>query len=281
MSRLPRGSIGRQPRKAPGGGCPSACCQRARCLECTACHDTIRGYPHPPKRVKVECVTCHADERAAVDRSLHGAALGSDACQSCHGAPHDIPKVSDGGPQGAQCVSCHDSGVSDYRTSVHASALGHGDAGAATCRSCHGSAHGVVATSDPASPVSRLKIADTCGSCHANPEFLAQHKIPFAHPVDAFKLSVHGRALARGNEKAASCSDCHGSHGVLPARDTKSRINHWRVPETCGACHDKIRDAYAGSVHGKAVAEGVPGARCVPTVTVSTTSWLQVNRAAW
>ena len=37
-------------------------------LECTACHDTIHEYPHPPKRSRVECVTCHADERAAVDR---------------------------------------------------------------------------------------------------------------------------------------------------------------------------------------------------------------------
>ena len=229
-------------------------------LECTACHDTIHEYPHPPKRSRVECVTCHADERAAVDQSIHGAALGSAACESCHGPAHDIPKPSDGGGHEARCASCHDSEVRDYKSSVHASALGHGDHTGATCRSCHGPSHGVVATSDPASPVSRLKIADTCGSCHANPDFLAQHKIPFAHPVEAFKLSVHGRALAAGNEHAASCSDCHGSHAVLPGRDAGSKINHWRVPETCGTCHSKIHDAYAGSVHGKAVANGMPGA---------------------
>jgi cytochrome b subunit of formate dehydrogenase len=229
-------------------------------LECTACHETIRQYPHPAKRPKVECTSCHADERATVDRSVHGAVLEAGACQSCHGAPHEIQRTGAHSAAGALCVSCHDDQVKDYKTSAHAAARGNGDGSSATCQSCHGPAHGILAASDSASPISRLKIADTCGACHANPEFLARHRIPFAHPVEAFKLSVHGRALARGNETAASCSDCHGSHAVLLARDSNSKINHWRVPETCGTCHSKIRDTYAHSVHGKAVADGVPGA---------------------
>jgi cytochrome b subunit of formate dehydrogenase len=228
-------------------------------LECTTCHDTIHDYPHPAGRAKVECTTCHTTERGAVDPSVHGQAMESEACQGCHGAPHEIRRVS-GMPAGTLCASCHEDEVKEYRSGIHAQALGRGDADGASCQSCHGPAHGTLATGDPASPVSRLKIADTCGTCHANPEFLAQHRIPFAHPVEAFKLSVHGRALARGNDKAASCSDCHGSHAVLPGRDEKSRINHWRVPETCGKCHAQIRDTYAHSVHGKAVAAGVPGA---------------------
>jgi cytochrome b subunit of formate dehydrogenase len=229
-------------------------------LSCTTCHETIHEYPHPARRARVDCASCHADERGTVEHSIHGEALGTESCQSCHGAPHEIARVSGGAPAGAQCVSCHQSEVKDYKSSVHASALNHGDANAATCKSCHGPAHGVAAASEAASPVSRQKIADTCGSCHANPAFLAQHDIPFAHPVEAYKLSVHGRALANGNEKAASCSDCHGSHAILPGHDAASQINHWRVPKTCGTCHDKILTAYSGSVHGKAVARGMPGA---------------------
>ncbi len=229
-------------------------------LECTTCHDTITEYPHPKHRPKVVCTSCHADEGTAVAGSIHGATMGDEACQSCHGAPHAVRRLGDSPAPGVLCATCHEDVVKDYRSGVHASALGRGDADAATCQSCHGPAHGVVAASDPASPVSRLKIADTCAVCHANPEFLARHRIPFAHPVEAFKLSVHGRALARGNDKAASCSDCHGSHAILPGRDAKARINHWHVPETCGTCHAKIKDTYEHSVHGRAVADGVPGA---------------------
>ena len=229
-------------------------------LECTACHDTIHEYPHPPKRSRVECVTCHADERADVDRSIHGAALGSDACQSCHGAPHDIAKLSDAGGHEARCASCHDSEVRDYKSSVHASALGHGDHTGATCRSCHGPSHGVRATSDPARRCPGCKIADTLR------QLPRESRLP-GTAQDSVRASGRGVQAerprtrpGRGNEKAASCSDCHGSHAVLPGRDAASKINHWRVPETCGTCHSKIHDAYAGSVHGQAVASGVPGA---------------------
>jgi cytochrome b subunit of formate dehydrogenase len=228
-------------------------------LECTACHETIQHYPHPARRQKVQCSTCHDGERAAVDASIHGAALGAEACQSCHGAPHTIARAS-GKPPGTVCATCHEDEVKAYRASVHAAALGRGDADGATCASCHGPVHGVRAASDPDALVSRLKIAGTCATCHANAEFLGKHRIPFARPVEAFKLSVHGRALARGNEKAASCSDCHGSHAILPGRDPASRTNHWRVPETCGTCHAQIKQTYAHSVHGAAVADGVPGA---------------------
>jgi cytochrome b subunit of formate dehydrogenase len=228
-------------------------------LDCTTCHESIQSYPHPARRQKVECTTCHDGERAAVDSSVHGAAFGAEACQSCHGAPHDVRRVT-GDAAGALCATCHEDEVRAYRSGVHAAALGRGDADGATCQSCHGPAHAVRAADDPESTVSRLRIADTCATCHANAEFLAKHKIPFAHPVEAFKLSVHGRALAGGNANAASCSDCHGSHAILPGRDAASRTNHWRVPDTCGTCHAQIKETYMHSVHGRAVADGVPGA---------------------
>lgn len=70
-------------------------------------------------------------------------------------------------------------------------------------------------------------------------------------------MSVHGRAVAAGQEDAATCSDCHGVHNILPARDPGSKINHWNIPQTCGACHTKIRDVYLESIHGQAVARSV------------------------
>jgi cytochrome b subunit of formate dehydrogenase len=105
--------------------------------------------------------------------------------------------------------------------------------------------------------VAKANLPETCGSCHANPDFLAHHQIPFARPVEAYQQSVHGRAVAEGRTTAPSCSDCHGTHGIVPAREAASPINHWNVPVTCGRCHEAIQKAYVGSVHGKAAARGI------------------------
>jgi cytochrome b subunit of formate dehydrogenase len=165
--------------------------------------------------------------------------------------PHAVPLPR------VDCSICHSDTVRQYAASVHGKARTDGTVDAATCASCHGPAHEVVPASDKASRVAKRNLAATCGSCHANADFLARHAIPFAHPVEAYERSTHGRAVAAGNEKAPSCSDCHGSHTILPARDPAAAINHWRVPETCGRCHGEIQKTYAASVHGEASAHGV------------------------
>jgi cytochrome b subunit of formate dehydrogenase len=77
-----------------------------------------------------------------------------------------------------------------------------------------------------------------------------------AHPVDSYKQSVHARAVALGKD-AATCSSCHGSHDIYPATDTRSKVNHWRVPQTCAQCHKEIAREFNESVHGEAVKSGV------------------------
>ncbi|PMV50924.1 hypothetical protein, partial [Pseudomonas sp. FW305-3-2-15-C-LB3] len=81
---------------------------------------------------------------------------------------------------------------------------------------------------------------DTCAKCHSNPDFLSRHRIPVAHPVDSYKQSVHGRAIEAGHMKAAKCNDCHGNHDIYPAMDARSHVNHWKVADTCGNCHEEI-----------------------------------------
>ena len=122
--------------------------------------------------------------------------------------------------------------------------------------------------------VAKRNLAATCGSCHANADFLARHAIPFAHPVEAYERSTHGRAVAAGNDKAPSCSDCHGSHTILPARDPAAAINHWRVPETCGRCHGEIAEDLRGQRPRRGVrARRAATRRSAPTATASTPSW--------
>ncbi len=221
-------------------------------LSCVDCHEGIKDLPHADKLKKPTCATCHEDAAKEVGESLHGA-LGDEACGGCHGAAHAVKPAQQ--PDGEACASCHEDALAAYKASIHA-AVGPRNDGA-SCRNCHGPAHRLRPASDPASSIAKRNLPQTCGACHADADFLARHKIPLARPVEAFKLSVHGRALQRGDERAASCSDCHGSHDILAARDPRSKINHWKVGQTCGACHTEVQRAYDQSVHGQASARGV------------------------
>ena len=72
----------------------------------------------------------------------------------------------------------------------------------------------------------------------------------------SYEQSVHGHAVAAGSEKAAVCTDCHGTHEILDAKDSKSPIFKFNVPLTCGKCHDAVSKEFQQSIHGTAVAQG-------------------------
>ncbi len=226
-------------------------------LGCTDCHTSIKEFPHPDKVARVQCMSCHADEASHVSGSIH-ATLGNVACQSCHGDPHEVAPAAQTAL--AKCAQCHADEVKEFRKSIHGQAAAAGDPDAPTCMSCHGSIHQVQSSSDAASSVAKRNLPDTCASCHSNQQFLSRHKIPFAHPVELYKQSVHGRAVVDGDGAAASCSDCHGSHGIFPPKDARSKTNHWNIPATCGQCHADIAKTYGESVHGEAMKAGVSGA---------------------
>jgi cytochrome b subunit of formate dehydrogenase len=229
-------------------------------LGCKDCHTSIKDFPHPEKIAKVRCSTCHAEESSGIPKSAHGV-LGEKACSSCHGNVHEVASATKLAP--AKCADCHAPQVQEFDAGVHSQAAKSGDPDAPKCSSCHGPVHGIRAAGDAASPVSKKNLPDTCAVCHSNSEFLSRHKIPVAHPVEQYRLSVHGRAV-RAGKNAATCSDCHGSHAIFAGRDSRSRINHWNVVETCAQCHKEIARQFNESVHGAALKTGV---RDVPDCT--------------
>jgi formate dehydrogenase gamma subunit len=222
-------------------------------LSCRECHTSIKDYPHPAKVSQVKCATCHGDEASHVPHSVHSAP-GDGACQSCHGDHHEVAAAAQTAP--AECAQCHAEEVKEFRQSIHGQAATAGDPDAPTCMSCHGPVHQIQTSSDPSSTVAKTNLPDTCASCHSNQRFLSRHKIPFAHPVELYRQSVHGRAVVDGDGAAATCSDCHGSHGILPSQDARSKVNHFNIPATCGQCHVDIAKTYLQSVHGTAMKAG-------------------------
>ncbi|MBT8337523.1 MAG: cytochrome C, partial [Gemmatimonadetes bacterium] len=62
--------------------------------------------------------------------------------------------------------------------------------------------------------------------------------------VETFDDSYHGQATALGSEDVASCSDCHGTHGVFGEDDPRSMIHQANLVESCGTCHEESRAAF-------------------------------------
>jgi predicted CXXCH cytochrome family protein len=58
---------------------------------------------------------------------------------------------------------------------------------------------------------------------------------------------VHYAVMAKGNDKAALCVDCHGAHDI--ARPGQPRT---RTSGMCSRCHEKEAEVYGRSVHGRA-----------------------------
>ncbi len=105
-----------------------------------------------------------------------------------------------------------------------------------------------------------------CAECHKDLAETHPDDAKAARPVDcmvchtkqseSFGASVHGIALKKGNDAAATCTDCHGTHEVFPANSEKSSVHFTKVLETCGACHTQEASDVAASVHGQGLAKG-------------------------
>jgi len=171
-------------------------------------------------------------------------------CQGCHAPGKTLPYLG-----GARFhTQAHDA----YDRGFHASAI-QGGRKAATCIDCHtrnGDMTAVLPAADLNSTINRNNIAETCGRCHGDKSVMQGSGIS-DRPFLSYRESVHAKAIAHGNTAAAVCTDCHNSHDILPAADSRSPIAKVNIPGTCSKCHQAESAEFMQSVHGQAVARGV------------------------
>lgn len=107
------------------------------------------------------------------------------------------------------------------------------------CQSCHTS----PARDGAYRVAARTDIAPMCARCHADAAYMRQFDPQVR--VDQFSqylTSAHGQAMAKGEVRVATCSDCHGSHGVTRVRDPRAPVAPLNVAKTCAQCHaDPVR----------------------------------------
>lgn len=100
-----------------------------------------------------------------------------------------------------------------------------------TCAACH------AGQPIPTAP-KRTQIAPLCAKCHSDATYMRQFDPQVR--VDQFAqyvTSVHGQQMAKGEDRVAACSDCHGAHGIKRVRDSRSPVAPLNVATTCAHCH--------------------------------------------
>lgn len=152
----------------------------------------------------------------------------SETCLACHGEEGFTAKL----PSGETVPLTVDAGA--FAASVHGKGL--------TCTDCHAGMDEIPHPERPVKNASEFHAGfrDACKSCH----------------FDKYALSldgVHYNQLAKGNEMAPGCVDCHGSHEIARAAEPRTHIS-----DTCSVCHSDVADTYMKSVHGKGLAEANP-----------------------
>ena len=169
------------------------------------------------------------------------------------------------GPSNEVCLACHSQPEMSTRLvsneeldltvdPARFAASVHATSGIA-CVDCHPGITGFPHPNFPAQDRRdvTLQLYTTCKTCHSD-------------KYDLELDSVHGKALAGGNQNAAVCTDCHNPHTQPRQRDAAGALTaeaRLAIPQTCARCHSAIYEQYRASVHGTALigdsTQGMPG----------------------
>jgi predicted CXXCH cytochrome family protein len=220
-------------------------------LPCVSCHIGLSAgeIPHAKAIKPVNCVNCH--ETPDFEGSIHRVIA---ECKSCHGS-HDMRSAKD--PRSAVgrinvsgvCGKCHDEALTQFSASAHGGVPGDGKIRTPSCVTCHG-AHNIVPG------VNKKSQAGLCLKCHLDDPEIQKQVGYSASFIAGYKKSIHAVALESGNQKSATCSDCHGSHDLKKAGDPASSVNKKNIAQTCSPCHSEAAGLYAESIHGTALQKG-------------------------
>jgi len=157
-------------------------------------------------------------------------------CLDCHTDPTNSRKVE------GKSVPMAVFPTNTFLKSVH---------GKLDCIDCHQGIKDLVHESKLPKP--------QCASCH-------ETKPNHANAAKEYAASIHGMSKAMGASAAATCSDCHGSHDMIPVKNAESPVFKLNLTQTCAKCHSnpglnseyrmkypQVASQYLDSIHGRAL----------------------------
>lgn len=173
------------------------------------------------------------------------------------------------------CVDCHTELDDEFSAPVQLIQQDAHSRQGLSCVDCHG---GDASTDDEDEAMwdapdyrgapSHDEVPAFCGRCHSDAAYIRQYNPSLRVDQETlYGTSFHGRLLADGDDKVATCISCHGAHGILPPTDPRSPVYAANVPATCGGCHSDAeymaeydiptdqQAKYSTSVHGRPLLE--------------------------
>jgi len=199
----------------------------------------------------IDCLKCHGRTIDGIKYadSVHG----SNSCTSCHveiiDSEEHTKKIYV--PGKVDCSPCHQTEAKEYSGSVHRIKRGY------DCAGCHSPIHYLKRWDG-----SKVAILNKCTSCHSREDYVE---------------SGHDKAILKGSQDSAVCSDCHGLHNTKlfqALRRASSSEARAFYTKACFRCHgDKelmkknnlttiAVETYQKTFHGKLRKLGGPAAGC-------------------
>jgi len=230
----------------------------AACFLALSLSSGFAAAQEEPRAIPNErCLGCHDDDELKTEdgrsMAIHEAEFAASKhrrldCTTCHADALTIrhPRNDLGPVPVANCEECHAEELAPLRESVHRKKADPA-ADAASCAKCHGDLHKLPRRPGLEAPLSPINQMQTCGQCHGD-------------MMEGYLHSSHAKArLVKGLNSSPACTNCHGTHDILPKSDPASRTSAAKSPETCGSCHEFILAAWTESMHGQLWKEGKEG----------------------
>ncbi len=261
--------------QAHGRAIRGSCTDMPKCADCHGDHAILPSSDPVsqvhPRNLPHTCGNCHEDLNLVskydilvehpveiYESSVHGHATedgvyNAATCNDCHsstGGHFILPPSNPASPINhfnipKTCGKCHPEETSAYWEGIHGKMTSRGMANAPVCTDCHGE-HGIIAPSDPRSPVSAHRVAAaTCEPCHESTVLNERLGVAVSGKLKSYIDSYHGLKSEAGDVHVANCESCHGAHRILPSTDPKSTIAPANLKNTCSQCHPGITEQVA------------------------------------
>lgn len=84
----------------------------------------------------------------------------------------------------------------------------------------------------------RANVTEFCGRCHSDATYMHRFKPNVqTDQVAQYSTSQHGKRLKQGDNRVATCINCHSVHDIKLVSDPSSPVYPTNIPATCGKCH--------------------------------------------
>lgn len=244
-------------------------------VPCTDCHK-MTTYPHDVKEGLVDCAgACHVNEPSKGEAFTHKPVV-KEFLKSTHG--HGRVKEFGGGDrleedtlQDPSCRRCHSNTpyIPVHQMAKFKTEFEHTDM---ECGKCHegevwmNQFSGHILRRLVGSRWNKADINKTCNQCHADKQRMAKVKIAdpdtkqknpvtyrWIHASESYARTLHSRILEVGDEKGASCLDCHShrgegfyGHDILKDEHKLAATHPDQLNKTCAAsgCHEYARSSF-------------------------------------